>query len=815
MPTVAQALRFRFYGEGEPRQQLLDYLREKHILLIMDNYEHLLAPAALPSEGSGLVSPPLRAKCPPSADQLAGQVSEAPGRTQGGEGLVAEILKAAPQVKILATSRAVLNIQGENLFPIAGMDLPGQDTTGETLDTAEIVAGYSSIKLFLTAARRAQPDFEATDDVVQDIVRVCQLVQGIPLGILLAAAWADFLTPAEIADEIAQSIDFLETDVRDVPERQRSVRSVFDHSWKLLTEGEQEVLAALSVFRGGFTRRAAQQVASASLRDLKGLVEKSLLDRGSRGRYELHELLRQYAAEALTASLVELEAARERHCAFFAGFIARRGEDLKGAQQATALAEIEADSDNARRAWNWAVERGQIERLDRAMEGLFLYYEGRGRYPEGRTACQVAEGRLAGISSPDAVRVRARILTWQSIFEEGMGRFETAHHLPRTSLSLLDESVLVSHDTRSERAFALRQTGNMASWSADRQEVQRCYEESLALCRELGDRWGTADALFGLGWLAVMSGAYDDAERLLGESLAIRRELGDRKGMPATLMELSSTAMHQAQFEKSERLAREIITIGQELADPASLATGLRHLGWSLMWLGRFHEGQSPLEESVAIHNELGSQGWAAQAIVALGSIEMHLGYYEKARAQGQRALTLARPLGAQNTVGISLNLMGMSALALKTYPEAERHFQESVALYRTLEYLGHLCLTLVGLGATAYSVGDLRQARAYLCEALETAARIGSGSAILHALPAATLLLCKQGDAERAVEIYALASRYPYVANSRWFEDVAGKQIASAVDSLPPDVVSAAQDRGRALDLWETAEALLHELDW
>jgi DNA-binding SARP family transcriptional activator/predicted ATPase len=789
VPTVAQALDFRFYGDLEPRQQLLDYFRHKHMLLVLDNFEHLIFPSGSPHvEGM-----------------------------EGEEGLVTEILKAAPKVKIVVTSRAAMNIQGEHLFPVAGMNLPDRGTAG-----TEVVARYSSIKLFLTAVRRTQPGYEATDAVIQDIVRVCHLVHGMPLGILLAAAWTDLLTSAEIAAEISHSFDFLETDARDLPERQRSMRAVFDHSWRLLTEREREVMAVLSVFRGGFARSAAQQVAGASLRDLKGLLEKSLIDRASApstglrtgGRYDIHELLRQYAAEKLAASPVALEQARERHCAYFAGFLARRGQDLKGARQATALAEIEADGENARRAWNWAVHCGQVERLDRAMEGLFLFYERRGRYQEGKTACQAAEQRLAGIESAEAICARARILTWQSIFFEGLGQLEIAHHLSYASLSLLDDPALAGHDVRSEKAFALRQMGNMASWPSDRQEVRRGYEASLALYRELGDRWGSAAALYGLGYAANASGAVDDAEQFLRESLAIRRELGDRMGTPTTLEELVWTSLFRSRFEESERLANEIIAIAQELADPASLAIGLRQLAWTLIWRGRYPEGQSLLEESFTIVNDLGSRGWCAVTLAHLSFVELHLGRYSDARIHGQKALELARHLSYQNAMGLSLHILGAIALAQEAYIEAQRFLRQSTDIFREFEYPANLGLALSSLAAAVCGGGDLDRSRRYLLESLQIAARIGGLLAYLLALPTIAMLLVNRGDGKRALEVYALASRYPLVANSQWVEDVVGKQIAAAAAPLPPDVVAAAQEQGRARDLEATMVELLAEFE-
>ena len=186
-----------------------------------------------------------------------------------------QILNAAPGVKILATSRASLTVTGEHLYEVWGMAYPETPGPIECYFTSNTVPS----SLFEFGAKRRQTDFELTDENIPDVVRVCALVEGMPLGIVLAASWMTMLTPAEIADEIARDLAFLETELQDLPERQRGMHSVFNHSWRLLSDQEQKILAALSVFRGGFTQEAAQKMAGASLRDLMALIEKSMLHR--------------------------------------------------------------------------------------------------------------------------------------------------------------------------------------------------------------------------------------------------------------------------------------------------------------------------------------------------------------------------------------------------------------------------------------------------------------------------------------------------------------------------------------------------------
>jgi predicted ATPase/DNA-binding SARP family transcriptional activator len=390
VPAVAGAIGFFFYADPgkppqqpSPRQQLLDHLRTKEMLLILDNVEHLLAPA-----------PALPQGCRDGMSKVEGCGDE------GGAGFVTEILKGAPRIKILATSRARLKVQGEHLLPIGGMDFP--KPTSSTLSASTDIGRYGAARLFLQGAQWVRPGFELTPTNQADVVRICRLVDGLPLGILLAAAWVGMLAPAEIAVQIRQSLDFLTTDLRGVPDRQRSMRAAFDYSWALLTARERMVMRALSVFRGGFTRQAAQRVAGATLRELRALMDKSLLvwNPGRDERYEMHELLQQYAAEKLGSVPAEEAAARHRHCAYFAGFLQQREADLTGRDQKEALAKIGAEIENVRTAWNWMVDQGRIDDIDRSPGGLAEFYRIRAWLQEGeesfaRAAHKLAEMQLA------------------------------------------------------------------------------------------------------------------------------------------------------------------------------------------------------------------------------------------------------------------------------------------------------------------------------------------------------------------------------------------------------------------------------------
>jgi len=531
--AVGQALGFSFSAADEPQQQLLSYLRSREMLLILDNFEHLI----------------------------------------DAVGVVTDVLKTAPKTKMLVTSRTRMKVQGEQVLLVGGIDYP-QFATGPVAEAdmeepadsvawkAQDLTQYSAVQLFCQAAARAHAGFEPSPEELTDVGHICSLVEGMPLGILLAAAWVDVLRPAEIRTEIESSLDFLQAEWQDLPQRQRSLSAVFDYSWSLLGREDQEIVQKLSVFRGGFTRQAAEAVAGASLHQLKALVQKSFLEyrpgsstlsiRG--GRYEVHELLRQYAAEKLAESHSSWEAACECHSAYYAGAMQRWANELKGSQQQAVLLEMEADIDNLRAAWRWAAEHRQVGRLAQAMEGLQFFYWRRGRYLEGEAALREAISSLASATDAlDQLRVKARASIWQSQFCYVLGRREEADRLQQQIWALLDRLEIIGHDTRFERALLLAM-GRTAWWS-DQQRSSQLLKQALSLLRELNDTWRVAEALTILGRWAVFTGTVDQGVRWLQESMALYRSLGDDSGCATSTAYLSNAALTSGRFEEAQVLA--------------------------------------------------------------------------------------------------------------------------------------------------------------------------------------------------------------------------------------------------------------------
>jgi tetratricopeptide (TPR) repeat protein len=411
-------------------------------------------------------------------------------------------------------------------------------------------------------------------------------------------------------------------------------------------------------------------------------------------------------------------------------------------------------------------------------------------------------------------------LGWQSVFSHALGDIDLANEVLGQSLAILDTAgpagpgsvSLPREDTRLERAFVLRQMARMAHLSSV-EEARQLLEQSLALYRGLDDRWAMANVLDELGAAAEQLALYDRAQALNEESLAIRRTLGDLGGIAHSLSQLGMVSRVQGELEAAERLFRESLVAYRDLGDRAIVGAFESHLADILVRRGRFADGVELVEHSIALHRDMGHRHELAWIYSILAEAEAHLGRYESARVHAKRAVTLSEETAQRWAVGYSRFTSGLAALGAQDCAEAHRSLSESISALQQMGHPEHLNCAISMSAYATRGLGRPVQAAGCLTEALKSATKIRTFIALLYALPAAALLLADRGEAERAVEVYALAASHPFVAHSHWFEAVAGRQVADAAAELPPAVVEAAQARGQALDPWQTAADLAEEL--
>jgi serine/threonine protein kinase/predicted ATPase len=628
IPTLAEATQFTFYQEKEDapdlQKQFVNYLREKNILLVLDNFENVL----------------------------------------DNSGIIAAILTACPQVKILVSSSERLNLREEWSLPLTGLPLPDQEQLAEL---GEAALDYEAVRLFAQCASRVTPNFSLTAENGPAVAEICHLVGGIPLGIELAAAWTQLLSPAEIVSEIRESFDFLQTEMVNVPERHRSLRATFEYSWARLTAVEKQALRRLSIFRKGFNRIAAGAVAlegstAVQLSQLSALLNKSLLNRLTADRYQIHELLRQYAAQKLAEDADEKRSVAQRHAAYYAEFLAKQSAPLFGPEQKEAAEKIEVNIENIRAAWGWlTADETDADFIQTALLqariSLTTFYQRRSWHEEGAELWRQAADclrRRATAASP----ALAYALLHQAAFLYHSGQ-------PREGERLLAESAAIFRDLTLNEGLA-----ETALWEARFAQRQGAYalaltkhEQSQTLFREQNNLVGLADSLADSGYIISEQGRYAEATALYEESLAIRRRLGDRLAIADALNGLAALAYRRGEATAVKALAEEGLAIYKELDHQPGVARITQRLAMAAGIAGDYHKAIGFYERSLAIYKRMGNQAGVANCLLNLTHNTNLLGDYEASQKYGLESAAILRRLQDRVTLMYASTTSATAAL--------------------------------------------------------------------------------------------------------------------------------------------------------
>ena len=663
--TVCDVLELSPQTRETPHSQLLKALGEQEILLVLDNFEQYVAHA----------------------------------------GLLGEILSAAPGVRMLVTSRIRLNLQNEWTLDVPGLDIPPS--------LAENSQESSAVQLFWQVARRVQPDFNLDPASLPHIIRICELVMGVPLGIELAAAWLRLLTPGQIAEVIARDLNTLSTTSPDVPERHRSFRALLDHSWELLNLDERAVFCRLSVFEGGFDYSAAQSVAMMGLATLSGLADKSFVQREGSGRYAIHGLLRQYAARRLDEYLPRGENPNETHSRYYLEFAARREADLRGPRQPEALGEIASELENLRAAWNWATNTGRIDLLAPTLEALMSYFDLRGGYQDADHLL----ARLTELPGPDDNIFMGWVVTHRGWISDRLARYDQG------------------------RAFS---------------------ERGLAIFEGAAHIPGQAIALGNLGLNAISRGALEEALSFLQRGLALALKAGDEACQARCLNLIGVVHKQRGEFARARDLLSQSLGIFHALGDLQRIASLDNNLGAVLRALGDFDAARACYEENLAIRRRLGDPRGAALALVNLGNLLAQAKRFDEARQAYDESLAISTQ--CDDIWGKSLCLHNLGDLERNrgVYTLSMRHYQESLALRRRTNDHSGIAYSLVGLGHACAALGDFELARSYFREAAEGALARNLMPVTLDALGGMAILLQVNGQSEKAAALAVFVLSQP-----------------------------------------------------
>ncbi len=627
--TIAQALGVKEAGERPVADLLQASVRDKRLLLLLDNFEQVLA----------------------AAPQLS------------------DLLANCPQLKILVTSRAILHIHGEHEFPVPPLALP--DLT--QLPKSEALAQYAAVALFLQCAQAARPDIQLTPANARAIAEICVRLDGLPLAIELAAARVKLLPPQTLLTRLGQRLQVLTSGARDAPVRQQTLRNTLAWSYNLLDAEEQRLFRRLCVFVGGCTLEAVEGLYTALgempaevVDGVASLMDKSLLrqveQEGEEPRLLMLETIHEYGLEVLSESS-EIEHIRRAHTAYYLRLAEDAAPQLLGRQQAAWLERLEREHDNLRAALRWSLEQAAHEearqssgdgremalRLGGALWGFWLV---RGHWTEGRNflerALAVSEGIEASSVGAKALFAAAHLAFVQSDYER-------AEALSEGSLALYREV-----GDPWGVAFSLFTLGNVAWVRGNTVAARSMTEEALALYRKIGLKEYVAWSLFSLALLDNSQGEYARAYTLFEESLAIHRELGNKRGIAHSLSQLAQVLfVSQGDQERVRSLIDECLALSGEVGFKEGIAASYSLLGLLALGQRDIVTAYSLAEKSVALYREMGHLHGTAESLAVLGKVVAVQGDYAAARTLYEESLTISGELGEKWVIPVRLVGLG------------------------------------------------------------------------------------------------------------------------------------------------------------
>ncbi len=617
--AVADALSVREEAGKPLSKTLVEWLKPKRLLLILDNAEHVLSACAT---------------------------------------LCADLLRNCPQAHILVTSREPLNVAGEQVYRVPTLSLPDPKKP----QTEASLSQYEAVRLFIERAQAVQPGFAVSDANAPAVAQICFNLDGIPLAIELAAARARSLSAGEINARLDNRFRLLTGGSKTALPHQQTLRALIDWSYDLLNEREKAILCRLCVFTGGWTLQAAEAVcACGDVEDfevldlLTSLTDKSLVvaeSQEEQTRYRLLETVRQYGADRL-AEGEQAADAQGRHAAWFSAFAERAVPLLRGPEGEKWLARLEMEYDNLRAALTWYEQQPEETTVGlKLADTLFRFWERRGYWSEGRQWLNRALARGAGgeAQEAEAANVRAQALTSAGVMATIQGDYPAARALFEEGLTL--------HRQRANTAGIARSLlclGSLTYEQGDYPVARGLYEESLALAQQLGDERGIATSLANLGNVAFTQGDYALAHTQLNESLAVFRRLSDTTRIAHLLVLLGSLAYGQGDYDAARGLYEESLALGRQMGDQRGIATSIRNLGSVASVQGDYAGARGLYEESVMLLRQMGDQRGVSHSLRSLGSVAALQGDYVTAWGWVKESLMLGRQLGNQPEIADGL----------------------------------------------------------------------------------------------------------------------------------------------------------------
>ena len=649
------------------------FLAERNALLVLDNFEQVLVAAPL----------------------------------------LSELLAACPQLKILVTSRARLQLRGEQVFPVPLLAVPKEWSPRRGGGITEL-AKVSSVALFIQRAQAAQHDFRLTSENAATIAAICQRLEGVPLALELAAPWVSLLPPAALLARLDGPLALLVGDGYDLPERQQTLRGTIQWSYDLLSEEEQALFRRLTVFAEGCSLEAVESVASefagSLLRLLRTLVQKNMVTAdlwALSPRVALLETLREYGLEQLKERGEEA-ATSLAHAWYYLRLAEQAESELRGPKQEAWLARLELEHANLRSALHWTLMAHEGELALRLGAALWRFWYLHAYFGEGRRwlehvlADAEGEGPLPAddplATSQARSRPRASVLAGAGILACLQGDYLRA-------AMLLDRSIEIARrlDDRWLLAATLNDRGHVAHDQGDDRRATELFEEGLALYRSLDDSWGIAVLLGNLGSIFQEQGRYGRAVGMYAESLTLFRQVGDRSYVASANIILGMLLGLQGSYQRATALCREGLELYRDIDDPYGEAESLQSLGILTYWQGgKSRQAKVLLEASLRPFRRQGDALNIGVSLEGLGNIACASGSVKDARVLLEESLAIFRRIGSRRGVAGVLASLGDLECAERELAQAAQYYEESLAVYHSLGASPGIARCLEGLATIA-----------------------------------------------------------------------------------------------------------------
>jgi predicted ATPase/DNA-binding SARP family transcriptional activator len=666
---IANALGMIFTERGDPQSQLIDFLRRKNILLLLDNFEYLLNdPDSTP--------------------------------------LLSEIFHQAPDIMILVTSRERLNLQEERILRLSSMNNPPAGLMASNFQD------YDACLLFIRRAQQALGDFEPTENDLAAIARVCRLLDGLPLGVELAAAATWDRTCQEIADLICNDLNALNANASNAPSRHRSLSAAFDLSWQQLNPVERELANDLSVFLDGFNYPAALAITNADPGLLDTLVDKSLLNRQARARFRMHEAVRQYAGERLAENEQRRSEIMARHAGYFLELLADQEARLLGSGQAGAIDILGNDLENIRCAWAHALDHANLNALVKGINSLYHFYNITSRFSE---CIRLFSTTISKIESyPGSGGALAMTLSRLAALAYRIRNVELLDSTVARAATLLPEL-----EDAKEQSFYLTTLGAREMRQKDYDAALECALKSQQLSRAAGDLWGEGYAIYMESLIYSRMGQLAHTLDRVTVALEFARRSGNERSQVAPLNLLADALCVQGRYDQAEKIYIEALGISQRYKDRYNQAIILNNLATIYHMRGdRLHEKET-LEKSLAICREIGDRDGETIALNNLGEMCVAQQKYEQALEFSRQALTMTQETREEWSIIVCQNNIGEAHLGLKNFTEAERHFLEGLVLARKIRAADQVARIVANLASINLSRGNSIKAGQLACAVL------------------------------------------------------------------------------------------------